>query len=95
MLRTVLVALDDSPYTEVATSLAIDWGKRFGARLIGLGILDKPSITAAEPVPLGASSFRERDEALIADATRAYCVVYSEFQKRCHAADVANGIARR
>ena len=31
MLRTVLVALDDSPYTEVATSLAIDWAKRFGA----------------------------------------------------------------
>jgi nucleotide-binding universal stress UspA family protein len=91
MLRTVLVALDDSPYTEVATSLAIDWGKRFGARLIGLGILDEPSITAAEPVPLGASSFkRERDEALIADAHRRVLGFLSEFQKRSHSAGVAN-----
>jgi nucleotide-binding universal stress UspA family protein len=55
MLRSILVALDDSAYAEMATSLAIEWATRFKARLLGLGILDKPSITSGELVPLGAS----------------------------------------
>jgi len=36
MLRTTLVALDDSDYGEAAAVLAIDWARRHGARLLGL-----------------------------------------------------------
>jgi nucleotide-binding universal stress UspA family protein len=90
MLRTVLVALDESPFTETATKLAIEWGTRFGARLLGLGILDKPSITAPEPVPLGASAFKkELDEARLADAQEHVVRFLSTFQERCSAAGVA------
>src|SRR5262245_22592412 len=90
MLRTILVALDESPYSDTATTLAIEWGAQFGARLLGLGILDKPSITAPEPVPLGASAFKkELDEARLADAQAHVLHFLSKFKKRCSAAGVA------
>jgi nucleotide-binding universal stress UspA family protein len=44
MLRSILVALDGSPWSETATTLALDWAARFDARLLGLGVLDEPSI---------------------------------------------------
>ena len=90
MLQAVLVALDESPFSDSATTLALEWGTRFGARLLGLGILDKPSITAPEPVPLGASFFkRERDEARLADAQKLVETILSKFQQRYSAAGVA------
>ena len=89
MLKTVLVVLDESSYSETATTLALEWGRRFGARLLGLGILDKPSIIAVEPVPLGASSFkRERDEARLAEAQRRVKRFLSKFRKRCSTARI-------
>jgi nucleotide-binding universal stress UspA family protein len=47
MLRSLLVALDGSPWSETATTLALDWAARFDARLIGLGVLDEPSIATS------------------------------------------------
>src|SRR5262249_30592426 len=89
MLRTILVALDDSPYTEAATSLAIDWGQRFEARLLGLGILDTAAIAKPEATPLGASSFKkERDGARIVDTHLRVQSFLTKFQERCSAANV-------
>jgi nucleotide-binding universal stress UspA family protein len=89
MLKTILVALDESPYSDTATTLALEWGTRFGARLLGLGILDKPSITAPEPVPLGASSFMKGlHEARLADAQEHLLRLLSRFRERCSAAGV-------
>jgi nucleotide-binding universal stress UspA family protein len=89
MLQTILVALDESPYSDTATTLALEWGTRFGARLLGLAILDKPSITAPEPVPLGASGFKkELDESRLADAQEHVVRFLSKFQERCSAAGV-------
>ena len=39
MLRSALVALDGSAYSESAVALAIDWARRYGAQLLGLGVL--------------------------------------------------------
>jgi nucleotide-binding universal stress UspA family protein len=90
MLRTILVALDDSPYTDTATRLAIDWGKRFKARLLGLGLLDTAAIGRGEAVPLGASSFkRERDSARIVDTHGRVQGFLSKFQERCSSEGVA------
>lgn len=89
MLRTVLVALDDSPYADSATALALEWGSRFDAHLIGLGILDEPSITAPEPIPLGASAFRKGlEEKRLHDAQEHVLGLLSKFQQRCSAAGV-------
>ncbi len=89
MLRSVLVALDGSVYSETAASLAIEWALRYGARLVALGVVDAPSIERAEPVPLGAGAYkRARDEARLADAHRRVVEFLAEFRARSQAARV-------
>jgi nucleotide-binding universal stress UspA family protein len=89
MLRSALVALDGSPFSETATALALDWAARFGAGLLGLGVVDETSIRGAEAVPLGAGAYkRERDEARMADARRRVAVFLAEFKMRSAAAGV-------
>src|SRR5262245_11555596 len=90
MLRSVLVALDGSAYSQAGTALALDWASRFGARLLGLGVVDEPSIHRAEAVPLGAAAFKkERDEVRMADAHRQVVRFLTEFRARCKATNVA------
>jgi nucleotide-binding universal stress UspA family protein len=89
MVRRMLVAMDGSPHGEAAATLALDWAARFGAELLGLGILDKPSLTRGEPVPLGATAFkRHRDEVRLADAHRRVLDLLARFHQRCDAAGV-------
>jgi nucleotide-binding universal stress UspA family protein len=90
MLRTILVALDESSWGEAAAALALEWAARFGARLLGLGILDKPSIIDRfDPVPLGAASFKkEADEARLVEAQKHVQRCLSKFGQRCLAAGI-------
>lgn len=89
MLRSALVALDGSPHSEPATTLAIDWAKRFGSQLLGLGIVDEPSIHGGEPVPLGAGAYKAaRDAARMADAHRRVLDFLVDFRARSNAAGV-------
>lgn len=89
MLRSVLVALDGSAYSDPAAALAIDWAGRHGARLLGLGVLDAPSIRGAEPVPLGAGAYKKaRDEARLVEAHRRVVDFLVDFQARSKAAGV-------
>jgi nucleotide-binding universal stress UspA family protein len=71
MLCRILVAMAGSVHGVAAATLAIDWARRFGADLAGLGILDRPFITSPEPVSFEATAYkRRRDEAQLADARR-------------------------
>jgi nucleotide-binding universal stress UspA family protein len=84
MIRSILVALDGSPEGRSAVDLAIEWGRRFRAGLVGLGVLDAPSITRPEPVSLGATGFkRERDEMRLAGAHQRVLGFLGDFQERC------------
>jgi nucleotide-binding universal stress UspA family protein len=86
MIRKALVALDGSPQGEAAVGLAVDWARRFGAELVGLGVLDAPSITRPEPVSLGATHFKhERDEARLAEAHERVLAFLAKFRDRCRA----------
>jgi len=92
MIGKLLVAMDVSSHGEAAAALAIGWPQRFGPELDGLGVLDEPTITRPEPVPLGATSFRrERDETLLA---RAHARVrgFLEVRDRCGAATDGEGV---
>jgi nucleotide-binding universal stress UspA family protein len=90
MLRSVLVALDGSDYSKAATALAIDWARRYGTRLLGLGVVDAPSIQGAEPVPLGAGAYKHaRDEARLADAHRRVVGFLTDFRARSETAGIA------
>ena len=87
VLGSLLVALDGSPHSEAASALACEWATRFGAQLVGLGVLDEPSIDGGEPVPMGAYGFKKhRDEARLADAHRRLLEFLAGFRTRCAAA---------
>jgi len=53
MLRSMLVALDGSACSFTATTLALDWARRFDARILALGIVD-----AVSTPPAGARTAR-------------------------------------
>jgi nucleotide-binding universal stress UspA family protein len=89
MLRRLLVAMDGSANGIAAARLAVDWARRYGAELVGLGILDKPSITSPQAVGFGGTAYkRHRDEALLADEHRRVVQLLGEFQQRCDAEKV-------
>ena len=88
-LRTILIGLDGSPEGEAAVQLSLRWAKATGARLVGLGIVDEPTIRRAEPVPMGAGYFKhERDERLLADARHRVEEILDQFASRCVEHDV-------
>jgi nucleotide-binding universal stress UspA family protein len=93
MIRTLLVAMDGSAHADAAATQAIAWGRRFGCALVGLGVLDTPTIQGAEPVPLGASYYKhERDIARTVDAEVRIAEFLRDFRGRCVRAGVACAI---
>ena len=87
MLSSILVALDGSPCSFAATTLALDWRRRFNARLLGLGIVDDVGIRRPEPVPLGAGAYKKaRDDARLADAHQRVAGILADFKARSTAA---------
>lgn len=64
MIRSILVALDDTPGAQRARDLAIDLSRRTGAALTAATVLDWPHVMDAhEAVPAGAAAFKERRDA--------------------------------
>lgn len=84
MLKSILVGLDGTHYSHVALELGIQWAKALDAVLVGLGIVDEPTICRTEPVPIGASAYKlERDEYRIAEARKKVEDFLDEFTARC------------
>ncbi|MBW8268424.1 universal stress protein [Caldovatus aquaticus] len=64
MIRSLLLALDDTPGALAARGLAIALARRCGAALTAAVVLDRPhAADEHEPVPLGASAFKLRCDA--------------------------------
>lgn len=80
MLRTLLIALDGSAASKVASEYALIVAKAHCATAIGLGALDEPGIHKPSYEPLGGGAFREaRDKALLADANARVEAFLTEF----------------
>jgi len=90
MLKTILIGLDGSAYSDTALEMALDWGRRFDAMLVGLGIIDEPTTARPQPLPPGSAPFRaRRDEAVLAGARRKVEGFLGRFSVRCAEAGVA------
>jgi nucleotide-binding universal stress UspA family protein len=64
MLRSILVALDDTPGAVAARDVAIELARRTGASLTVAVVLDRPNTeNDHEPVPIGGSAFKARRDA--------------------------------
>ena len=87
MLTSILIALDGSPCGAAATTLALEWARRLGARLLALGIVDRVGIRRPEPVPLGAGPHKNvREDARALDAHQRVAGLLADFRARAGAA---------
>jgi nucleotide-binding universal stress UspA family protein len=81
--------MDGSPFGDAAANLAMTWADRRKAALVGLGVLDAPSITRPELVPPGGMSFkRQKDAARLADAHVRIQSMLKAFGARCQRARI-------
>ena len=53
MLRSILVGLDGSDYSRSAIDVGIYLARKTGGLLVGLGVVDEPTIREAEPRLVG------------------------------------------
>ena len=89
MLQSMVVGIDGSVYSTSAVELGIRWAQRWDAVLVGLGIVDAPTICKAQPVSLGATAYKaHRDEALLADAHHKVAQLLEHYTQRCTEAGV-------
>lgn len=67
MLRSILVALDDTPGAQAARDHALALARRTGAKLTAAVVLDRPHTQSEhEFVPLGGAAFKARRDAKLA-----------------------------
>jgi len=91
MLRNMVVGVDGSAYSTTALELAIRWAQRWEAELVGLGIVDAPTICKAQPVSLGGSAYKvRRDATLLVDASHTVTQLLKHTTLRCAAAGVTS-----
>jgi nucleotide-binding universal stress UspA family protein len=90
MPKKLLVGINGTPYSRAAGELAIELARQSGARLQALGIVDVPRLTSPEPVPLGATQYKEqRDAAVLQTAHAEMDRLLFEYAAACAAAKVA------
>lgn len=90
MTRSILVGLDGSNDCAAAVNLGLKWAKQQDALLVGLGIIDEPTIRQPESLPIGGSAFKEyRDDAVMHAASRRVEQFLEHFALRCAEARVA------
>lgn len=91
MLRSILVAVDGSKYSDAAVETGLALAKRYDALLVGLGVVDEPDISAPQAVPLGAGAFKHQlTNTRLHEAHRQTTQALERFSLRCAAEQVAS-----
>jgi nucleotide-binding universal stress UspA family protein len=76
-------------YSTSALELGIRWAQRWDTVLVGLGIVDAPTIRKAQPVPLGATAYKaERDKMRLVEAYHTVAQLLRYFMQKCTKAGV-------
>ena len=90
-MKSILVALDESPAAQVAVELAVQMAGRHGSQLAGLGVVDLEYFAGPEAVPLGASAYKQRaDVARLERAHKSTRVLLEGFKTRCDQAGIVS-----
>ncbi len=93
MIKSILVALDESPSSDAAKKLGVHLAKTYKTALSGIGILDEPWIAAPEAIPLGGAAFKvEIDAQLLSTAKRHVAKLEKEFVDFCKTQDISCSI---
>jgi len=98
MIRSALLALDNSPSSQIAMEMAVSFCQRYAQQpdgsieaihLTGVAVIDTPHIRYSSSMPIGAGAFkRQRDETLIQEANEKTEAILTEFETRCNVAGI-------
>ncbi len=89
MIRTILVGLDGSPDSDAAVAWGIRCSRRSGAELVGLTVVDEPTICKPEPHGIGSDSFKlHRDQTRLEEARCRVREFQEQFARVCTTAGV-------
>ncbi len=100
MIRSLLIALDGSAASQVATEFAIqsinerkEQGQEILPLLTGMAVVDKQTITQPQGVPIGGAAFKgKRDEALLAKANTKARTILENFKSACEEAQIEHDL---
>jgi len=91
LLKKILTPLDNSAPGLAAQQYAIDLAQQHKCHLTGIGILDTPWITAAQPEPLGGRTYKiQRDDVVIQQSHDHVSTIINEFDDNCSRSNVAH-----
>lgn len=89
MLRSLLVALDETQASAAAQNLAINLARRFEASITGLAVLDRAHITAPTAVGIGGMAYKHhRDQVKLEQAKEFLARLEQQFQASCESIGV-------
>ena len=83
MVRSMLVGLDQSAYSDAAIKLGVEWAKHFDCMLVGIGVIDEPSIRGPRPQAAMSPSYKTAYDGMLAEASRRVDQVLEKFTLRC------------
>jgi nucleotide-binding universal stress UspA family protein len=90
VLRSILVALDETEASSQAQKLAIEMAKRMDCQITGLAILDRAHITAPTPVGIGGMAYKQhRDQVKLEEAKSILQRLEKAFEQSCEATGAA------
>ncbi|MGB0934439.1 MAG: universal stress protein [Alphaproteobacteria bacterium] len=90
MLKRILVVLDGSKAAAAAKLYAVELAQATDSALTGVGVIDTPWITAAQPEPLGGAAFKiHRDKVVIRQTHERIQKMLDGFMGICKENDVA------
>ena len=92
MLRNMLVGLDGTDYSGCAVELGIRWAQQTGAGLVGLGVVDEPTICRSEPVGIWGSYYKKRRDKKMMRGSTSSAGFLERFTLRCEEAGVRHRI---
>ncbi|WP_424814784.1 universal stress protein [Roseococcus sp. YIM B11640] len=96
MLRTLLLALDDTPGAIAARDLAFALARRAGAKVTAVVALDRPHTTGSyEAIPLGGAAFAARRNEARAAALEAEAATVIAAAREAAGGDLSFTIVRR
>ena len=96
MIKSILIPLDPSPYTDSAIQMGIMLAGLHNAQLTGLVVLDIKGIQkSVGPVPLGTSYYAEKlEEKHMKQAQERIALLVDKFEQKCKNMGITYKIAR-
>ncbi|WP_442809205.1 universal stress protein [Trinickia soli] len=93
-MKSILLALEDTPAGSAACSVAIALAEKHAAHVTGLCILDKEFLTAPEPEPIGGAYYKfQLDLARLKRASDKQAALVSSFEAGCRQRNVAGTVS--